>query len=150
MRFLRVHNNPSADETNVLLVPHDDQVALVAVILPDGEPVGIACLTRLTADGTEVEIALTVVDRFQNRGMGKLLLGEILRVAQSHDIARFVAIVQRETHAMRNLLAPYDPTRGNDPLSADELTLRVGEGGAVAPALLMLPMGNDAAAVTHG
>ncbi|WP_299682161.1 GNAT family N-acetyltransferase [uncultured Roseobacter sp.] len=67
-------------------------------------PVGIARYIRTNAEDHAAEIAITVVDAFQNRGIGTLLLGVLAKVAQAHGITEFLALVAKENDAMQHLL----------------------------------------------
>jgi RimJ/RimL family protein N-acetyltransferase len=65
--------------------------------------VGIARYDRIS--GTSVaEVALAVVDDFQRRGLGALLLTMLARVAREHGIDTFTLIVLPENQAMLQLL----------------------------------------------
>lgn len=68
------------------------------------QPVGIARYIRLPEDPTRAECAITVVDRFHNRGIGRLLMGCLSEHAKAHDIHAFIATVHRNNTAMRHLL----------------------------------------------
>ncbi|WP_227267707.1 GNAT family N-acetyltransferase [Roseobacter weihaiensis] len=68
------------------------------------QPVGIARYIRTGTEDHSAEIAITVVDAFQNRGIGTLLLGVLAKVAQAHGITEFLALVAKENDAMRHLL----------------------------------------------
>ena len=47
---------------------------------------------------------MAVIDEFQRRGLGALLLGELARVAQRHGIKTFTLIVLPENREMLGLL----------------------------------------------
>ena len=65
--------------------------------------VGVARYDR--AHGTEVaEVALAVIDEFQRRGLGGVLLGELARVARLEGIKTFQLIVLPENREMLGLL----------------------------------------------
>ena len=52
-----------------------------------------------------VELALVVLDEWQNRGIGRIVLRETMRIAQAHGIRRFRADVLAENRRMLRLLA---------------------------------------------
>jgi RimJ/RimL family protein N-acetyltransferase len=65
--------------------------------------VGVARYDRIP-DTTVAEVALAVVDDFQRRGLGALLLSMLARVAREHGIDTFTLIVLPENQAMLRLL----------------------------------------------
>ena len=88
------------------VVDYQDRFALVATThKPSSKEriVGVARYDR--ARGTEVaEVAVAVIDEFQRRGMGAILLAELARVARSHGIKTFQLIVLPENTQMLGLL----------------------------------------------
>ena len=85
---------------------HSDRFALIAAVhRPNGKEriAGVARYDR--AQGTEVaEVAVAVIDEFQRRGLGGLLLAELARVAHRHGIETFTLIVLPENREMLGLL----------------------------------------------
>jgi GNAT superfamily N-acetyltransferase len=88
------------------VVDYKDRFAIVATTRkPSGKEriVGVARYDR--ASGTDVaEVAVAVIDEFQRRGLGGLLLAELARVARAHDIKTFSLIVLPENSEMLGLL----------------------------------------------
>lgn len=66
--------------------------AVVAVEQETGRTVGIARFVR-DEGAPEAEIAFEVVDEWQGRGLGKLLLAELRALALAQGILRFRALV---------------------------------------------------------
>lgn len=89
-----------------------DHAALGALHMLENEaqPAGIARYIRTRAHGTTAEIAVTVVDAYQNRGIGTLLLGVLAKTACANGITEFLALVAKENHAMRHLLREFGGT----------------------------------------
>jgi RimJ/RimL family protein N-acetyltransferase len=83
-------------------VDHCNRVALIAET--DVEPIGVARYEP-AGDRISVELGLFVVDEWQNRGLGRILLREIFRAAEENGIHRFRAYVLGENHRMLHLLA---------------------------------------------
>src|SRR5438270_7409355 len=54
-------------------VDHHNHEALIAVTRLHGEPVGVARFIRNSDDPTSADVAVEVVDEWQNRGVGLLL-----------------------------------------------------------------------------
>jgi RimJ/RimL family protein N-acetyltransferase len=88
------------------VVDYNDRFALVATTTrPAGKEriVGVARYDR--APQTDVaEVAVAVIDEFQRRGLGSVLLAELARVAKTHGISTFQLIVLPENREMLGLL----------------------------------------------
>ena len=83
-------------------VNYKDRFALVAEV--DRGPVGVARYER-TDDPGLIELGLVIMDEWQNRGLGRILLREIMRAAEQNGIYRFRADVLAENRRMLRLLA---------------------------------------------
>lgn len=70
----------------------------------DSEVVAVARYER-TEDSDVVELAIVVVDAWQNRGLGRILMRAILKAAELNGIHRFRADVLAENRRMLRLLA---------------------------------------------
>jgi GNAT superfamily N-acetyltransferase len=88
------------------VVDYNDRFALVATThRPTGTEriVGVARYDR--AQGTDVaEVAVAVIDEFQRRGLGSILLTHLARVGRQHGIKMFQLIVLPENREMLSLL----------------------------------------------
>lgn len=85
-------------------VDHRDSEALVALDESGSEGLGIARYVR-SADRPDVaEVALTVIDDWQGRGLGTILLEAIGERAREEGIDTFAALMLTENHRMRHLL----------------------------------------------
>ena len=88
------------------VVDYSDRFALVATSRrPSGKEriVGVARYDR--ARGTDVaEVAVAVIDEFQRRGLGSVLLTELSGVARKQGIKSFQLIVLPENREMLGLL----------------------------------------------
>lgn len=88
------------------VVDYHDRFAIVATSnKPAGKEriVGVARYDR--APQTDVaEVAVAVIDEFQRRGLGGVLLAELARVARLHGIKSFQLIVLPENREMLGLL----------------------------------------------
>jgi GNAT superfamily N-acetyltransferase len=73
---------------------------------PDGRQVGVgvARYVRLADDPTAAEAAVTVVDDWQGRGLGRILLDALVLEALENGITRFVGNVLVENRPMQELL----------------------------------------------
>jgi RimJ/RimL family protein N-acetyltransferase len=105
MRFLSAKPRLSADEVRYLTdVDHHRHEALGAVSLADGRGVGVARFIRLPDEPAAAELALTVVDAWQRRGLGRVLLTALADRAREEGIGRFTALVSVDNTAMIGLL----------------------------------------------
>ena len=86
-----------------------DHVAIVAgVISPDlihEHGLGVARFVRLRDEPTVAEMAVTVLDAYQGKGVGSILLNAIARAASERGIEHFRGEVLTENAPMRALLA---------------------------------------------
>ncbi len=82
-------------------VDHRDREALVAVA--GGEIVGHAMYVR--EDGGEAEVAVAVEDRWQSKGVGKLLLSDLAREASRRGIETFTGLALGENRRVLDLIS---------------------------------------------
>ena len=94
----------------LLAVDGWDHVALVAVS-GRGEPVGIARLIRDPVRSHEAEIAFEVVDAWQGRGVGRLLLTALAERATDVGVRRVRALVLPANAAAFAVLRSVFPVR---------------------------------------
>jgi len=85
-------------------VDHHDHEALGALDHADGRGVGIARYVRDAGDPQAAEIAVTVIDDWQGRGLGTELVAQLSERARSEGIRRFTALVTADNPAMARLL----------------------------------------------
>ncbi len=95
-------------------VDHDDRVALVATV--HDEIVGVTRYDRLPAQPDEAEVAFTVRDVFQGRGLGSVLLEHLAAAARERGVRRFVAEVLPDNARMLSVFrdAGYAATSSLD------------------------------------
>jgi len=105
MRFLGTKTSLSAAELRYLTdVDHHDHEAIGALSAADGRGVGVARYVRHTNDPRSAEIAVTIVDDWQGRGLGTELLARLSDRARQAGIDRFTALVSTQNAAMAGLL----------------------------------------------
>src|SRR5215467_5421955 len=105
MRFLMTKKQLSPAELRYFTdVDHHDHGALGALSHADGRGVGIARYVRLAEDPQAAEIAVTIVDGWQGRGLGTELLTRLAGRARQEGIHRFTALVADDNMAMAGLL----------------------------------------------
>jgi RimJ/RimL family protein N-acetyltransferase len=105
MRFLTRKNELTLAELRYLTeVDHHDHEALAALNYADGRGVGIARYIRDAGDPQAAEIAVTIADDWQGRGLGTKLLAQLTGRARCEGIRRFTALVSADNAAMAGLL----------------------------------------------
>ena len=105
MRFLGVKKELStADLRYFTDVDHHNHEALAALDQADGHGVGIARYIRDASDPQAAEIAVTIVDDWQGRGLGTALLAQLSDRARQEGIRRFTALTDPGNVAVAALL----------------------------------------------
>jgi RimJ/RimL family protein N-acetyltransferase len=105
LRFLSPKKELSSAELGYFTdVDHHDHEALGALDHADGRGVGIARYIRDAADPQSAEIAVTIIDDWQGRGLGTELVAQLSERARSEGIRRFTALVAADNPAMARLL----------------------------------------------
>jgi hydrogenase maturation protease len=87
-------------------VDHHDHEALVA-LTPEGEIVGIARYIRLPEEAATAEVAVTVADAWQHRGIGYALLERLVRRARAAGVSSFRAICLSRNVDIQQLLREF-------------------------------------------
>ncbi|MCC7104982.1 MAG: GNAT family N-acetyltransferase, partial [Chloroflexi bacterium] len=82
-------------------VDYDQRFGLVATTGADPRIVGHAIYSREDTD--RAEVAITIADDFQGRGLGTLLLGQMAEQAHSSGIKQFVAHARAANYKMLNV-----------------------------------------------
>jgi RimJ/RimL family protein N-acetyltransferase len=104
-RFLRAMPRLSEDDLSFLAGADGNEVigALDLGTEPP-EPVGMARYVRLPGRREAAEVAITVIDSHQGRGLGTLLFGCLAWQAGRTGLRGFVALVHHANRQMRSLL----------------------------------------------
>ena len=111
MRFLSGKQQLSGAELRYFTdVDHHDHEALGAVNHADGRGVGIARYIRDAEDPQAAEIAVTIVDDWQGRGLGTELLTRLSSRARQEGIHHFTALLAADNTAMAALLRNMNAT----------------------------------------
>lgn len=108
-RYLRFHAQvtqlPANASTVLTHVDGYHHFAVVATHPADRAIVGVGRMIREAEDPTVAEIAITVGDAYQQRGLGTVLLRELVEQAPSRRIGVLRAYVLAANVGMRHLLA---------------------------------------------
>lgn len=105
-RFMAPIKELSEEQLRYLTeIDYVDHFAWAAVLA--GRPevgLGVGRYIRLKDEPTLAEVAITVVDEYQGKGLGTLLLGMLAATARAAGITKFRAFVLEDNMAMRTLL----------------------------------------------
>jgi len=124
-RFLAPIRSLTESELDYLTqVDHRDHEALVA-LNADGEIVGVARYIRLPDDPTVAEVAVTVVDEWQGRGVGTGLLRRLAQRASETATGRFLAVCLAGNRDMLELLHELGPVVAEHSLGDDVVEVEV-------------------------
>lgn len=106
-RFFGTIERLSDAQVAAFTSPNDRDHVAIGAAVPAGDgvdPAGTARFVHLpNAPGT-AEFALTIVDRYQRKGLGTLLFGVLLRVACHNGIGRLMGYVMRSNTGMQSLM----------------------------------------------
>jgi RimJ/RimL family protein N-acetyltransferase len=125
---------------------HDRHEAIGAIDVATGEGIGVARMHRREGDPELAEAAVTVVDDWQGRGLGSLLLNRLTERARELRVRRFEATLFTTNKAMLSLFERLGCMRsqrqGLDVLEIDvELPVAESE-GALSTALRSVAEGS--------
>jgi GNAT superfamily N-acetyltransferase len=112
-RFFAPKSTLSTDELRALTALDSDTHYAIGVtsLNPDGEevPLGVARYVRASRADPGAEVAITVVDAAQGRGLGRMLLGTLIDAARARGVQFFRAQVLADNRAIHALLRSFDP-----------------------------------------
>ena len=97
-------------------IDYHNEMALIAVNTVDGkdEQIGVARYTT-NVDKTSCEFALTVADNWQHRGIGHILMTDLMDVARHRDLAEMEGQVLANNTKMLDLVQTLGFKVSNDP-----------------------------------
>lgn len=105
LRFLTAKTNLSQRDLRYLTeVDGHNHEALGAVDPVTGRGLGVARFVRLAPDADVAEVAVTVTDEWQGRGLGTLLLEALTDRARAEGVTRYTALVADENTVVVDLL----------------------------------------------
>lgn len=111
-RFLSPHGRLTASELRYLTeVDHSDHEALMAVDRASGRGVGVARYVRDRERPECAEIAVSVLETWQGRGIGKALLRQLASRAREEGISCFTGLMLADNRPMRRLFAELGSPR---------------------------------------
>jgi RimJ/RimL family protein N-acetyltransferase len=100
-RFFAVRRHfTETEESFYLNVDFVSQVALIAVADENGQPIIIGGGRYVVGEPGQAEVAFTVVDKYQGRGVGAALLRHLAVIARQAGLRELVAYVLPDNRAM--------------------------------------------------
>ena len=92
-------------------VDHHDHEAIIALEEETGEGIGVVRYFRSSERRDAAEFAVTVIDDWQRRGVGTLLLEVMSARAREEGITTFTALMLASNHEMMDVLKSLGPVR---------------------------------------
>ena len=100
-RFLGYKKRLSPHDLDTLTeVDHHGREALVALDAESGDAVGVARMIRHPTHADAAEASVAVIDAWQGRGLGTVLMDRLVLRARAEGIHRFTAVLLTRNHAM--------------------------------------------------
>jgi len=152
-RFLTLMPELSDEMAGYLTdIDHHHHEAMIAIDEQTGEGVGIARYVRDPQRPHVAEVALTVIDDWQGRGLGVLLLEVISARAREQGVTTFTGLILATNDEVMGLLKHLDAVRIVDcDAGSVQVEVQIPEIG-VGPALrklLQVAARNDVAGLPH-
>ena len=135
-RFLATVSELSEEQLRYLTdVDHVNHLAWIALdpALPGEPAVGVARCIRLPEEHAVAEVAVTVLDSYQGRGLGTLLLGLLSRSAAAQGIRTFRAYVHEDNDAMLRIFRDLGAHVGRADIGVCQLDIPVPEDPETLP-----------------
>lgn len=149
LRFLHYLERLTAAELRYLTeIDYRDHFAWVAISLdqPDQIGLGVARYIRDKTLSTQAEAAVAVIDDYQGRGLGRLLLTRLAESARENGVDAFIAYLAPESpvvsHLLQNVAAAT--TSNEDGLVKVIVPLGSDDAGPGSQAMLRAAAGGDA------
>ena len=105
---------PELSEANIHYlteIDHHDHEAMIALDEATGEGIGVARYVGNSERPDAAEVAVTVIDDWQGRGLGTLLLEVISARAREEGITTFTALMLATNKEMMDLITALGPVR---------------------------------------
>jgi GNAT superfamily N-acetyltransferase len=111
-RFLTMISQLSGEMVRYLTeIDHHDHEAMIALDERSGEGIGVSRYVRNRTQPDKAEVAVTVVDEWQGRGVGTLLLEVICGRAREEGIKIFTALMLATNQEMMDVFRGLGPVR---------------------------------------
>jgi ribosomal protein S18 acetylase RimI-like enzyme len=107
-RFFAIKRGFSDAETAFFInIDFEKHVALVALLTEDGRPAIVGGGRYVLVSEAEAELAFLVIDAYQGRGIGRLLLKHLMVIAREKGLRALAAEVLPENAAMLRLFKDF-------------------------------------------
>ena len=111
-RFLAAMPALSEEKVRYLTeIDHHDHEAIIALDESSGEGIGVARYVRDPQRPGVAEVAVTVLDDWQGRGLGTLLLEVLSARAREEGVTTFTALMLATNQGMMDLFEALGPVR---------------------------------------
>ncbi len=117
-RFFVMKREFSEKERNFFMkVDFTNHVALVAVVQEDDKPTIVGGGRYIVFEPQQAEMAFVVVDAWQGRGIGSILMHHLIKIASASRLKELTAEVLPENTAMRKVFEKFGfkPAPRRDP-----------------------------------
>jgi GNAT superfamily N-acetyltransferase len=115
-------------------VDHHDHEAIVALDPALDKGLGVARYVRSVEDPASAEVAVTVADDWQGRGVGKAMLEALADRARENGVRRFTALVQADNPSSIHLMQGLGEHRSSREGGYLELTVELPARAGLGPA----------------
>ena len=154
-RFFTSKKELSAAELDYFVdVDHSNHEAIIAVDQLSREAVGVARYVRSNDDTEVADLAVTVIDDWQRRGLGRALLTRLTDRARREGVRRFSAVVLGQNREALRLFNSFGEVRREYDAGMVELVIELppkrGIGARLARALREAAAGNLFIALARG
>jgi RimJ/RimL family protein N-acetyltransferase len=114
-----------ADLDRLLDLDHHDREALLAIDPATGDGVAVARYVRLPGEPDVAELAITVADAWQRRGLGSALTRLLVQRARAEGLRRLRAVTLAENYGAQRMLhrGGFDPSGRDGLMVAYELAV---------------------------
>jgi RimJ/RimL family protein N-acetyltransferase len=125
--FVMKRSFSEKERTYFMQVDFSNHVALVATAREDGQPVIIGGGRYIVFEPGRAEMAFIVVDAWQGRGIGSILMRHLINIARDSALKELTAEILPENTAMLKVFAKFGfrPAPRRDPQTV-HLALKLG------------------------
>jgi ribosomal protein S18 acetylase RimI-like enzyme len=108
-RFFGIKRGFSEAETTFFMdIDFEKHVALVVLLDEDGQPAIVGGGRYMLVRDGEAELAFLVIDTYQGKGIGRLLMKHLIAIARAKGLRALTAEVLPENAAMLRLFRDFD------------------------------------------
>ena len=87
-------------------IDYDREMALVVFPKGDDEIIAVGRITERPGEN-EADLGMTVADAWHGRGLGDLLMKQLLKIAQQRRIKRILGVISPDNASMLNIARKY-------------------------------------------